>query len=201
MFAINNIFQITSWILNRALREDLRLQPQKLHALLFLSQLYYCAGFKGKKLMPATFIMEKEIGPFEVNTYYLMQKDQNTFNSFYTNFEDDPNMKYFIEGIWLKFSKVSANLLKSYCTNNIAWKNTLEKPNGSEISFFDIKKAAYELATTTPPQTSSEQIKQFRETDINKIKLPLPKDVVIKRKIQTVTGKHVQVSKWNPRQM
>jgi|TARA_B100000029_G_scaffold295235_1_gene288570 uncharacterized phage-associated protein len=70
--AIRSTLDVAFWFQNRAESAGERLAPQKLQRLLYLSQAQYAAVNKGRKLMPATFIVT-EYGPLEPTIYHVFE--------------------------------------------------------------------------------------------------------------------------------
>ena len=57
--AVSSTFDVVVWFTDRALNDGEYLQPTKLHRLMYLAQGYFAVAYRGEKLMPATFVVDR----------------------------------------------------------------------------------------------------------------------------------------------
>ncbi len=193
-FAVKNIFDVTNWYLKKAMIDQINLQPAKLYRILFLSSIYYSVVFSGKKLMPATFVIDEDHGPIEPNLYAIMP-NESEYNIQYSN-RIDEQTESFLESIWLKFSRMPINRLSEICElQNYVWNETLEEQgNGAELNLEECIQL-FSDAKRKRPKSKYEQIQSFRD---GKAEIPPVEDVITPRNAKTVDGKIVSLQPWMP---
>lgn len=172
------------WFDDQALNDQEYLQPNKLHRLLFLSQAYYAVANRGRKLIPATFIVDN-LGPIEPTVYQTF-----AFGKPYM-IEAGPiaePIEHFLSSIWRRFGQYSAESLSKRVATHQPVADALEKGIGEEITLESmIKFYGVELAAQAARKGQSPVA-------------PTVGQVVKPRIMRDQSGKAVAVKAWVPGQ-
>ena len=127
--AVDNVVDVALWFTEQARKDDLYLQPQKLHRLLYLAQGYYAAAFAGRKLMPATFVAQ-ETGPIEPNVYRLFDGRRPDIDPKPLK----PEVENFLTRLWRKHAHHSTEYLNEGVATHTPFRMALRRGAGEELS-------------------------------------------------------------------
>ncbi len=170
--AVRSAFDIAFWFLDTALESNERLQPAKLHRLMFFAQAYFLAAFKGRPLMPSVFIADK-CGPIEPNIYVA-------FSNGRPNIDPDlflpSEVEMFLGGIWRRFGHYSADRLSALAKDTLAYKQARKRGCDAEITPEEMR-LSFTRAEKTPEDAQAAGPKIMR----------------------TQSGKPVTVRSWKPK--
>ncbi len=129
-FAVDSSFDVAFWFVDMALNENEYIQPQKLHRLLFISQAYYAVANEGASLMPAVFVAD-EMGPIEPTIYSAFAKGRPKVD---VNMFLPENVDRFLESIWSRFGRQTAEQLMSVTKNTVAYRQAIKRGRRAHIS-------------------------------------------------------------------
>lgn len=169
--AVNSAFDVALWFSDKALDDNEYLQPQKLHRLLFLSQAYFAAAFRGRSLMPAVFVAE-EMGPIEPNLYKAFANGRPNVD---VDAVLDDDVESFLDGIWGRFGHHSVEHLSRIVNQSTAYRKALAQGLRAEI----------------PLQA---MVNSFVRPD----GAPAVNQVLKSRMMRSQTGERVRVKAWMP---
>ncbi|WP_142848468.1 Panacea domain-containing protein [Telmatospirillum sp. J64-1] len=173
--AVESVFDVAYWFIDRALEDNEYLQPQKMQRLLYLAQAYFAVAHHGRPLMPATFVA-LEVGPVEPNVYRAFELGRPPM-------EVRPmaeNVRHFLDSIWRRFGSHSADHLTRVLCNHPPFATAFAKGPRSEIPLASL--AQFYGA----PQLAKSQA------------APPLKQVLRPRVMRSQSGKPVNVHAWVP---
>jgi len=127
--AVDNVMDVALWFAEQARREDIYLQPQKLHRLLYLAHGYYAAAFAGRKLMPASFIAQ-ETGPVEPNVFRVFEGRRPDIDLRPLK----PEVENFLTRIWRKYAHHSTEYLNETVATHTPFRMALRRGVGEELA-------------------------------------------------------------------
>jgi uncharacterized phage-associated protein len=179
--AAKSCLDVVFWLSDQALNDREYLQPQKLHRLLYLAQAYFAVAYRGRKLMPATFVTDA-FGPVEPTVFHALaygrphQIESNPLND---------QVRHFLDGIWRRFGQYSADQLTRKVAEHEPVALAMAKGVGEEIPFAEmVTYYTQEAQARTNPRKGPVE----------------PLDQVMKpRVMRSQTGKPVAVKAWNPK--
>lgn len=183
-FAVRSCLDVVFWFNDQALNDQEYLQPHKLHRLLFLAQAYYAVANRGRKLIPATFVVDST-GPIEPTVYQTF-----AFGNPYM-IEPGPiseTVEHFLSSIWRRFGQYSADGLSKKLATHQPVAEAMEKGIGEEITldsmikFYGVELAAQAARKGQQPVA------------------PTVGQVVRPRIMRDQSGKAVAVTAWVPGQ-
>ncbi|CAA7618154.1 type II toxin-antitoxin system antitoxin SocA domain-containing protein [Magnetospirillum sp. UT-4] len=175
-FAVKSCLDVVIWLTDRALNDREYLQPQKLHRLLFLAQAYYSVAYPGRKLMPATFVVDA-LGPVEPTVFHAFaygrppMLEGNTLND---------QVVAFLDGIWRRFGNFSADSLTRKLAEHPAVAAAMAKGPNEEIPL-------------------DAMIKFYAGEAAARHGMPNAADVARPRVMRSQTGRPVAVKAWAPK--
>lgn len=172
--AVDTVFDVAAWFMDRALNDNEYLQPQKMHRLLFLAQGYFGVAYAGRLLMPAIFIAE-EMGPTEPNIYRVFALGRPSCE---LNTRFPTAIENFLDGVWRRFGPYSANKLNQIILSNDAYVAAIAKGSKSIIDNEEL------FASLTKGRKNEET--------------PEIDQVIRERVLKSQTGKPVSVKPWIP---
>lgn len=177
-FAARSCLDVVFWLTDRALNDREYIQPAKLHRLLFLAQAYYSVAYPGRKLMPATFVVDA-YGPIEPTIYHLFAYGRPHM------VEGHPLPELaesFLDGIWRRFGQLNADQLTKKLLDHPPVAEAKSKGEGSEITlaamvkFYGADKKAQAQGPTNLPTAPARP-----------------------RYLRSAEGKPVVVTAWKPK--
>lgn len=168
---VNNAFDVAFFFADTALAENEYLQPQKLQGLLFLAQSYFAVAFKGRKLMPATFVAD-ERGPLEPNVYIAFSKGRPEIDA---DLFLPAEVESFLDAIWRRFGHMSTDKLTRMSKATTAYRKARNRGHRAEI-----------------------HLDEMRLSFIRAEKTPGVGQVVRPKVYRTQSGKNVTVQRWVP---
>ncbi|MCB2102595.1 MAG: hypothetical protein KDE22_17085 [Rhodobacterales bacterium] len=121
--AVSSAFDVAYWFADTALNDNEYLQPQKLHRLLFLAQAFFAVAYKGRRLMPGTFVAD-EMGPLEPNLFVAMSKGRPDLD---VDLFLPEEVETFLDRIWRRFGHMTVDSLNRICRNSSAYKRAYAK--------------------------------------------------------------------------
>ena len=143
--AIRSTVDVAFWFQNRAQSAGERLAPQKLQRLLYLSQAQYAALNKGRKLMPATFIVT-EYGPLEPTIYQVFESGPPQLKAL----APSARVETFLMIIWQRFGAHTADDLVEIIKSDGVYDATLEENGRNAELAIDALAAAYQSRAISP---------------------------------------------------
>ena len=143
--AIRSTVDVAFWFQNRAQSAGERLAPQKLQRLLYLSQAQYAALNKGRKLMPATFIVT-EYGPLEPTIYQVFESGPPQLKAL----APSARVETFLMIIWQRFGAHTADDLLEIIKSDGVYDATLEENGRNAELAIDALAAAYQSRAISP---------------------------------------------------
>lgn len=167
--AVETVFDVAAWFMDHALNDNEYLQPMKMHRLLYLSQAYFGLAYQGRKLAPATFVVD-ELGPIEPHVFRAFEQGRP---SFYLNTALPKPVETFLESIWKKFGTFSADRLGELTQKSMAFQKAKAKGKREEIPFSDMMESFR---------------KKKGQADVNEVVKP--------RVLKSHKGRPVKVSNW-----
>ena len=170
---VNSAFDIAFYFRDKAATDNIYLQPQKLHGLLFLAQAYYFVVSSDKNLMPAVFVAD-ERGPLEPNVHFAFSNELTNGD---TTFILKKEIKMFLESIWRRFGSLDTEKVIKITKNSIAYKTAINRGHRSEISAIDMKRSF-----KAPNSAIGDANKTKQRTEL----------------YRTQSGKPVTLKKWAP---
>jgi len=171
--AIKSSIDVAYWFLAKAEDEGLFLEDEKLHHLLFLSQLIY-AKENAQMLMPCLF-MCGEKGFFEPNIKTIFANGR----PFMPKVKADENLHLFLETVWNRYKQLSILQLNNIVMNTSLFNETHKKGVETVVSWNSLVDKSREYGT-------------IREDDNLVSKAP---------KILLSQNGPVLVSQWKPRKV
>ncbi|MEW5703208.1 MAG: hypothetical protein AB1781_01265 [Pseudomonadota bacterium] len=127
-FAVQSVFDVALWFLDRARAEDGYLPPQKLQRLLFLAQSHYALERDGENLMPAVFVTGLH-GPMEPNVVRAFEHGRPNVLPCEMAEETDE----FLYGVWRRFAHLNVEHLNQLVAGISGCDQVLVAGEGSEI--------------------------------------------------------------------
>lgn len=109
--ATNSSIEVAYWFFNRAEKDDIYLENERLHHLLFLAQSRFAQTHLGQMLMPCLFLCD-ENGFFEPNLKKMFALGRPFMPQ--TRLEDD--ISSFLENIWAQYGSLSLAQFKQIVT-------------------------------------------------------------------------------------
>ena len=143
--AIRSTVDVAFWFQNRAQSAGERLAPQKLQRLLYLSQAQYAALNKGRKPMPATFIVT-EYGPLEPTIYQVFESGPPQLKAL----APSARVETFLMIIWQRFGAHTADDLLEIIKSDGVYDATLEENGRNAELAIDALAAAYQSRAISP---------------------------------------------------
>ena len=143
--AIRSTVDVAFWFQNWAQSAGERLAPQKLQRLLYLSQAQYAALNKGRKLMPATFIVT-EYGPLEPTIYQVFESGPPQLKAL----APSARVETFLMIIWQRFGAHTADDLLEIIKSDGVYDATLEENGRNAELAIDALAAAYQSRAISP---------------------------------------------------
>jgi len=150
-FAVNSTFDVAFWYSDQALNENEYLQPQKLHRLLYLSQVFYAIAYKGQKLMPAVFVAD-DMGPVEPTIYQSFSRGRPDLD---VELFLPPDVEMFLTSIWRRYGHLKAEQLAKVTNTNAAYALASRKGARVEISLASMV-TAFQAETEKKTSASSQ---------------------------------------------
>ena len=144
--AADNALVIAQWFLTQSEQQGRRLQPGKIHALLYLAQYAYAHENKGRVLMPAAFVAFRQ-GPREANLYEILQLQSDT-GFMLNSLPPLLPLNGFLDWFWRKTAHHGFKHLIDLIENQPPYAEALAKGEGSLIPLEAI------LQHATAPRTS-----------------------------------------------
>ena len=129
--AVETMYDVAAWFMDRALNDNEYLQPMKMHRLLYLSQAYFGLAYHGRKLAPGEFVAD-ETGPIEPHVYRAFESGRPAF---YLNTQFPGVVQNFLDSIWRRFGSYSAERLNELTQKTEAYKSGLKKGRRGVISY------------------------------------------------------------------
>lgn len=171
--ATNSSIDVTYWFFCRAEQDDVYLENEKLHHLLFLAQLSYARKHNGDMFMPSVFLCDEQ-GIFEPNIKRILTQGR----PFMPPVRFDENISAFLEQLWQDFGHIPQIRLKQAVTALPLYSRFAKKGTVSVIPWNSLVDKSDECGTI--------QLKEDRH---------LPKKVLVSQNGPVV------VSQWNPRKV
>lgn len=128
---IISVLDIAAWLKKKANTNKYELSSQKLHNLIFLTQLHYFKLHK-QLLIPSMFVCIKD-GFIEASLQNLINNNTPIKNSFSLSDE----VILILESIWQKYSPLSNREITEFIQTQPCWKNNYSKENFKFINIAD----------------------------------------------------------------
>ncbi len=178
--AADSSFEVISWFLNKAKRDDIFLDYRKLQHLLFLSQLHYQASHPDKVLMPCVFVYGR-------NGY-----EEPAFAGIYSagilpqvSIRLPHNTIQFLDKVWHIYSAMNATQLENLIHQRIGTPNNQQK-----------EKVVPDFKTLVEKFKNSSKIKQNTALTTEK-----NSKTGGEKKVMLSQNGPVMVSAWKPRKI
>ncbi|MBQ8436968.1 MAG: hypothetical protein IJX20_04885 [Alphaproteobacteria bacterium] len=177
--AADSSFEVISWFLNQAKKDDVFLDYRKLQHLLFLSQLHYQASFPDSTLMPCVFAYGRNgyEEPSFAGIYSAGILPQVSIRLSYTTIQ-------FLEKVWHIYSAMNASQLETLIRHRIG---TPER-KGQEKIIPDFKTLVEKFKSSSKMNKSS--VTTEKNNSVNTTK-----------KVMLSQNGPVMVSAWKPRKI
>ncbi len=104
--AVESVFDVAQWFVERALNDGEYLQPRKLHPLMFLAQAYYAVAYNNRPLMPGVFVTDGD-GPIEPNVFRASAIKRPEIEKL----PMPADVAHFLDSIWRRFGQHSTDYL------------------------------------------------------------------------------------------
>lgn len=145
--AAPSAFDVAYWFLQFAEKKQIFIEDEKLHHLLFLSQLIYMQRHGNEILFPSMFIATKK-GFLEPNLLKVFAQG----HPFMPNIKIDEKISVFLEQIWDKYGNLPLLDLRSTVTQSQAFKSCYDEKN---LIAVDMKQIAdlFKLDKEQAPQS------------------------------------------------
>lgn len=131
--ATNSGIDVAYWFIQRAEKDNVFVEDEKLHHLLFTAQLAYARKNKRAVLMPSLFIVN-ENGFFEPNILKMFSLGRPYMPP--VKLEND--VAAFLEIIWKKYAKTSAAVMGNLIKSTDAYKQNYKKGEKQVINISDM---------------------------------------------------------------
>lgn len=128
--ACDSVFDVAIWMIDRAFEDGEYLQPQKMQRLLYLSQAYYGALSRGKKLIPCIFVATA-LGPVEPTSWRIFENGRPHILPHSLPEE----VKHFLDSIWRRFGSHSTDYLGKMLIKHLPFQEAITAGKRSEICF------------------------------------------------------------------
>lgn len=175
-FAVKSCLDVVIWFTDRALNDREYIQPQKLHRLMFLAQAYFSVAYPGRKLMPATFVVDS-FGPVEPTVFHAFAFGRPPM----LEGNGVPDMvSAFLDGIWRRFGQYSADTLNKKLATHPPVAQAMAKGLGSEIPL-------------------AEMVRFYGAEAAAKQGVPTAAQVTRPRVMRSQDGRPVAVTSWTPK--
>lgn len=175
-FAVKSCLDVVIWFTDRALNDREYIQPQKLHRLMFLAQAYFSVAYPGRKLMPATFVVDS-FGPIEPTVFHAFAYGRPSMLE--TNGVPDM-VASFLDGIWRRFGQYATETLNKKLVAHPPIAQAMAKGLGTEIPLV-------------------EMVKFYGADAAVKQGAPAASQVVRPRVMRSQDGRPVAVTSWKPK--
>ena len=123
-------FDVALWFHQRAIREDERIGVDRLHWLVFMSQLLFAERYNGQMLIPCYFVVRKQ-APIEPHVDAIFSRGHPVLGA--SNLPMEATL--FLEDIWLQRSNICSQGVLAALRGNPAFQQVLATGEGSTISF------------------------------------------------------------------
>lgn len=163
------------WFLNRANKDGLTLEDEKIHHLLFLAQVHFAAANNMELLMPSLFMCGDE-GFFEPNLAVMFALG----HPYMPPKKLAEKAEVFLEDIWNKYAKLPLKELTFMIKSNPAYRNCYAVGSKNIVP----------LKTTVEKFVKNSNISDTNHTYAGN-----------RKKISYSQNGPVVVSKWNPRKV
>lgn len=171
--ATNSSVDVAYWFFCRADQDDVCLEDEKLHHLLFLAQLSYARKHNGNMFMPSVFLCDEQ-GIFEPNIKRILSQGR----PFMPPVKFDEDTAAFLEQLWQDFGHISPIRLRQAVTALPLYSRFVQKGSLAVIPWNSLIDKSDECGTI--------QFKQDRHQ---------PPKVLVSQNGPVV------VSQWNPRKV
>lgn len=146
--AVESVIDVALWFMDRARRDDVYLQPQKLQRILYIAQGSFAAMHHGRKLMPAVFVAG-ETGPQDPNVFRLFERGRPS------NVTADrilPEVENFLSVVWRRYGHHSTEYLNQQIQYHEIYRAAFRKGLGEEIPYLAIVKFFTRVERAPRPQ-------------------------------------------------
>lgn len=126
--AVFSALDVALWLTEQARKEDMYLQPQKLQRILYIAYGSYAAMHHGRKLMPATFIVD-DTGPIEPNVYRLFEMGVPKTDRAPLPAE----VEHFLSNIWRKYCHHKTEYINDQIRSQGIYKEAIKRGVNEEI--------------------------------------------------------------------
>lgn len=131
------------WFSEQATTDEVHLQPERLHRLLFLAQWVFAERFDGARLMPANFVVYNNM-PIEVNVFRAFEGGHPILGAARVEIK----VLQFLDEIWQYHGHSSLERIGKALQGNAVYARLTACEDGREISFAEMREiAAVEIET------------------------------------------------------
>ncbi len=126
--SVFSAFDVAMWFGEQARKEDMYLQPQKLQRMLYIAYGSYAAMHHGRKLMPATFVVD-DTGPIEPNVYRIYELGIPKADRVALPAE----IEHFLSNIWRKYCHHNTDYINEQIRGQAIYKEAIKRGVNEEI--------------------------------------------------------------------
>ena len=115
--ATDTAIDVAYWFFNRAEKDGLYLETEVMQHLLFLAQVHYAMNYNMQMLTPSLFVCD-HTGFYEPNLKRMFAFGR----PFMPKVKFPDKIEFFLESVWAKYGKLSAQSLQKLIKSNEAFK-------------------------------------------------------------------------------